>query len=83
MSKIKTAVPRIKTYRIAISSYDAKQVVVRDAEDALGLLDGVLQTSLPDLRTVRAAQRLRLELRRRPSGREQNKKDESTDEKWE
>lgn len=56
--------PRTKTIVSLLSSYDAEKVVVRDTEDALGLLDGVLEASLPDLGTVRAAQRLRLELRR-------------------
>lgn len=48
-------------------THNAEKVVVRDAEDALGLLDGVLEAGLPDLGPVRAAERFGLELRRRPS----------------
>lgn len=48
------------------NAHDSEKVVVRDAEDALGLLNGVLQPRLADLRPVGAAQRLRLELGGRP-----------------
>ena len=42
------------------STHDAEEVVVRDPQDALRLLDGVLEPGLSDLRPVRAAQRFRL-----------------------
>lgn len=50
-------------------THDAEEVVVRDAEDTLGLLDGVLEAGLSDLGPVRAAQRFGLELGGGPPGR--------------
>lgn len=41
-------------------THDAEKVVVRDPEDTLGLLDGVLEAGLSDLGPVRSAQRFRL-----------------------
>lgn len=53
------------SFTTTVCTHDAEQVVMRDAEDVLGLFDGILEASLAHLGAVGAPKRLRFQHRGR------------------